>query len=432
MKWLSITAVVCILSGALRADDTKSVPLADVAQHAVEQSKLTSPGSSPFHLRAKIVETTNPSSGYKAEIEEYWVSPEKWRRTITSRGFSQTLVVNADRISEQDTGDYFPWWLNDLVTAIFDPLPMLDEIRKVNTLLQKPSGAERSTTCARLQTKVGTPPAENSAFPVFCFEGSHGLLDSVFTPGYDAEFKDYWDFKGKRIARRLVIDPEPGTTIEAKLTEVSELKSPQEPMFAINQPTPSGERIKSVRVSEATARALSLLTPDIIWPTVRSGKTSGVLSMYVSVDRAGYVREAWPLNSDNAGLEDPARAQVMKWRFKPATVEGSRVQVETVLTFAFGTQIANSISALSDQEARKLATRIVEPRFPTGGVKGTEVKIQVGVSAGGSISGVTNPYNVPTDLFMVAANVVRLWRFRPYVKNGKPDTFSADIIFHVE
>jgi hypothetical protein len=33
---------------------------------------------------------------------------------------------------------------------------------------------------------------------------------------------------------------------------------------------------------------------------------------------------------------------------------------------------------------------------------------------------------------MVAANVVRLWRFRPYVKNGKPDTFSADIIFHVE
>ena len=150
-----------------------------------------------------------------------------------------------------------------------------------------------------------------------------------------------------------MIDPEPGTTIEAKLTEVSELKSPQEPMFAINQPTPSGERIKSVRVSEATARALSLLTPDIIWPTVRSGKTSGVLSMYVSVDRAGYVREAWPLNSDNAGLEDPARAQVMKWRFKPATVEGSRVQVETVLTFAFGTQIANSISALSDQEARR-------------------------------------------------------------------------------
>ena len=34
MKWLSITAGVCILSEALRTADTKSAPLADVSQHA--------------------------------------------------------------------------------------------------------------------------------------------------------------------------------------------------------------------------------------------------------------------------------------------------------------------------------------------------------------------------------------------------------------
>ena len=33
------------------------------------------------------------------------------------------MIVDDDRIAEQNTGDYFPWWLNDLVTAIFDPLP---------------------------------------------------------------------------------------------------------------------------------------------------------------------------------------------------------------------------------------------------------------------------------------------------------------------
>jgi hypothetical protein len=84
----------------------QSVSLAEVAQHAVEQSKLTLTGSTPFHLRAKIVETTNPHSDYKAEIEEYWVSSDKLRRTITSPEFSQTLIVSGDNISEQNSGDY--------------------------------------------------------------------------------------------------------------------------------------------------------------------------------------------------------------------------------------------------------------------------------------------------------------------------------------
>ena len=28
------------------------------------------------------------------------------------------MIDDDDRIAEQNTGDYFPWWLNDLVTAI--------------------------------------------------------------------------------------------------------------------------------------------------------------------------------------------------------------------------------------------------------------------------------------------------------------------------
>jgi hypothetical protein len=121
MERFSIAIMLCALAGASFAADTTTMPLADVAQHAVDQSKLTSPGSTPFHLKAEIVETTNPNSDHKGEVEEYWVSPEKWRRTISSPGFSQTLIVNGDQVSEEDKGDYFPWWLNDLVTAIFDP-----------------------------------------------------------------------------------------------------------------------------------------------------------------------------------------------------------------------------------------------------------------------------------------------------------------------
>jgi hypothetical protein len=431
MRFSYVAVFGCALLGVAFAGDAKTVPLAEVGQNAVEQSKLTLSGSTPFHLKAKIVETTNPDSDYKAEIEEYWASPDKWRRTITSPGFSQILIVNGDKISEDDKGDYFPWWLNDLVTAIFDPLPMLDGLKKVNAQLPKPSGSERSNSCARLQMKVGTPPAEDSAFLVFCFEGSHGLLESAFTPGYGAEFKDYHDFKNKRVARRFVINPEPGTTIEASVTELTELTSPDESLFTVQQSTPPTERVGRISISEATARSLLAYTPDILWPSVRSGKTSGVLSMYISVDRNGRVREAWPLNADNAGLGDPAREQVMKWQFKPAKMHNVPVQTETVLTFAFNTKIGDPIPILSDGEARRLATNIVEPVFPPESAKGAEVKVQVGVNLDGTINGVGNPYNVPTPVVMAAYGAARQWHFRPYLRNGKPDVFGADIVFHV-
>ena len=121
----------------------------------------------------------------------------------------------------------------------------------------------------------------------------------------------------------------------------------------------------------------------------------------------------------------------MTWQFKPAIIDGAPVQVETVLTLAFSTKVGDPVPILTDEEARKLATSIVEPVFPPEATKGTEVKVQIGVNLDGTINGAGNPYNVPAPLFLAAYNAVRQWHFRPYVRDGKPDLFGADIVFRV-
>jgi hypothetical protein len=426
---LSVVLFTVLIAQVLLAVDKTS--LGEVAEHAVGQSNLAAPGSAPFHLKATIVETTNPESDYRADIEEYWVSPDKWRRTIHSPEFSQVLVVNGDKTLEQNTGDYYPFWLHDLVKAIFDPLPMLEQLKKTNAGIAKPSGGEHSTSCSRFESKVGTPPAQMSEFTVICFEG-RGLLESVVTPGYDAEFKEYRGFKGGQVARRIVNNPEPGTTLEARITELEELKNPDETLFTVQDSTPVAQRLQSIHVSDETLRSLSLNPPDIIWPTVRGGKTSGALSMYVSVDRTGHVREAWPLNSDNPNLDDSAREQVRKWVLKPAVVNGAPVQLEGILTFAFGAKVADAYPVLSDEEARKLATKIVEPVIPAGAAQpGTSFTVHILVGEDGTVHTVQNSNNVPTALFLAANVAFHQWRFRPYLRNGKPDVFTADITFHV-
>lgn len=56
------------------------------------------PGSVPFHIKAVITEGRNTEP--IGHVEMYWVAPNKWRRTIESDDFSQTLVVNGHNARE--------------------------------------------------------------------------------------------------------------------------------------------------------------------------------------------------------------------------------------------------------------------------------------------------------------------------------------------
>ena len=120
---MRILGLMLAASIAASASQEPRIRLGDVAENAMRESTLTLVGSKPFHLKAEIVETTNPSSEYQAKIDEYWVSTQKWRRTIGTPEFSQILIVNGDEVSEKDTGNYFPWWLKRPSHRDGDPTP---------------------------------------------------------------------------------------------------------------------------------------------------------------------------------------------------------------------------------------------------------------------------------------------------------------------
>jgi hypothetical protein len=108
--------------------ETNGTSLADDAPRALEQSQLALPGGPSFHLKATIVETTSPASETKAAIEEYWIE-------VATHSAIPELLPGHDRRRRQDCRaehrGLVPWWLNDLVTAIFDPLPTLDQLKQM-------------------------------------------------------------------------------------------------------------------------------------------------------------------------------------------------------------------------------------------------------------------------------------------------------------
>ena len=418
-------------TGVAQEAGDKVVSISQAADQAVQQSKLTLAGGVPFHLKAHIANAGAPKPEYSADVEEFWVSPEKWRRTVQSAGFSQTLIVNGDKVSEKIIGDYYPFWLHDLVTALFDPLPMADQLKAMQGQMEIPEDSAKSNSCLNMQFRVGTAAAQNSVASAFCFGGRGGLLQAVITPGYKAQFENYLPFKKKMVARTIKAEFEPGLVLAAKVTELVEFSSPDEKLFTIDAATPSTELMKTIQVTEDSARALALNTPAIVWPAVREGKTDGVMSAYVSIDRSGKVREVWPLGSNNPELNQAAREQLLRWQYKPYN-NGGFSQMEAVLTFAFATRIENPVPVLSDAEARKLATHVVEAVVPAGKArKGTKFTLRVSVDEAGKAQTVQNQSKAAPALYTAGVAALKQWRFRPYMNHGKPDRFYADITFLV-
>ncbi|HET9364042.1 MAG TPA: hypothetical protein VFP71_03545 [Candidatus Angelobacter sp.] len=412
-------------------EEGQRVSISEAVVHALQQSQLTIAGGVPFHLQAHIAATDKSHPEYAADVEEYWVSPEKWRRTVKSSNFSQTLVTNGNEISETLTGDYYPFWLHDLVTALFDPLPMAEQLKRMSGQLEIPEDSTQSNSCLNMQSRVGIAPVQNTVGYAFCFGGKLGLLHAAITPGYRAQFADYQPFKKKLVARTITADFEPGLTLSAKITELAEIANPDEQQFAIDKATPATEQIKSSQVGEDSARVLALNTPEIVWPSLREGKTTGVLSLYISTDRNGHVREAWPFGSADPQLSEAACQQVLHWQYKPYMNNGAS-QMEAVLTFAFNTKIENPITILTNAQARKLAVRTQEPVIAPGKAKaGTKFTLRASVDEAGKVQSVLNLNNTAPTLYSAGAAALKKWRFRPYLNQGKPDRFYADISFLV-
>ena len=155
--------------------------------------------------------------------------------------------------------------------------------------------------------------------------------------------------------------------------------------------------------------------------------------MYIATDADGNVREAWPLNSDNAGLEDPARAQVMKWKLKPAVDKaGKRLQVDGGLGFAFETTVGDALPNLSNAEMRAQATASVEPEWPASGLtQGQKISIDVGVNEKGEMTGF-GLTGVPNAASGAVLRAIQGWKFKPLIRDGTATYYHGTIEFEVK
>ena len=422
------------LAGANAQMKRTVTPLGDTLTKAMNKASLTAPGSQPFHLRIVVSEPENPQSPYQGTIEEWWASPEQWRRETTDKdGLHQTIVVTNGETTEKDEGDYFPLWLRSFVVGAFDLVPNLAQWQASGLQIEQitmPNG-DKSTACVKSQGHIGVAEHASTSYSNLCFD-AEGRLDFYGSPRYSMEFHDYRGFGEKQFPRHFGDSPEPGTNLLGNVTVLEDLSKVKDSTALFTPLAENDHRFETVGVSSVQMESLSSGNGSIVWPSVHSGNIHGHIAMYVSADTSGRVREAWPLASDNAGLEDPARDQVRQWRFKLAKdKDGKPVQVDGGLSFSFDTVIGDPLPELTDAEVRALAIHPVEPSWPAGLMKsGDFIDVPVSVNERGELTG-SGFSKAPVAAQGAVMNAVRQWSFQPLIRDGKPQYFHGTLRFVV-
>ncbi|MGC1385450.1 MAG: hypothetical protein WA823_16855 [Candidatus Acidiferrales bacterium] len=422
----SVALAILASSTYASSQSSSSESLYDLTQPVLEKSQLAVAGGPRFHIIVEILQTNHPESDMRGQVEQFWIAPDKYRRVIKTPNFSQTLIVNGESVSETDSDNYYPYWLYNEITAVFNPVPFVSALKASRITIHEQGMIGAVETCGDVTMRVDRWRV--------CFYPK-GMLHSVFMKGYDATFHDYAAFGSKLVARRIVTDEGGDGQIVAQITSLEPLPAPDPSMFAVATPTPLSDQLRIVHVSEDRFRSLVVGSTDIAWPDpVLGGMAKGGCGAFASADRDGNVREVFSEGCDNANLEEPLRQALLKWKLKHANANGAPVQVAALLgiPFSVNVQAPPPLSLLSDAEARKLATNIVEPSFPKGSApSGTKVQIRVKVDDDTRLLDFQNTTQVSDKLFFSAVAAVRKWTFTPYMLDGKAVPFEADVVFVV-
>lgn len=296
-------------------------------EKSAASTNLTISGSQPFHLKLEAADSAKVHPEYKTELEVWWAAPDKWRRELKSPMFSETAVQNGQSYSESTSGDYLPRWLHELMTVPLNPMPM-EELATVEPELSGPADHRHAQWESSFSDGANTISIHNSI-------SFYGVVpEEVFTRTVGATLSAYQIFGAKNVPRFFEFFDKQ-TTIRAYVVSLEQLDDGSEGLFAVAHDTGFNTRTRFVEVSQASLENYKLEAPPIIWPVIHTFPDTGVITVHITLDRTGAIREVGSPISKNVVLSGPFAEQIKNWKFRPYLVDGAPVQVSTYISIPF-------------------------------------------------------------------------------------------------
>jgi TonB family protein len=178
-------------------------------------------------------------------------------------------------------------------------------------------------------------------------------------------------------------------------------------------------------------------------PLARQARIQGTVRLKALIDKEGAVKEL-NLISGHPMLAPAAIAAVRQWRYKPYLLNGEPVYVSTEIQVNFvlqgnppapdsdkKTPLDQTRQPSSEDSAKLEPIKIEKARYPEEArekqLQG-QVWLKIGISETGDVDNVEVISGDPV-LAEAAVQAAKKWKFKPFIKNGKPIKVATKLPF---
>jgi TonB family protein len=305
------------------------------------------PALKPWHLKATYrLYDWNGSPVGQGTWERWWSSPKVSRETWTREGITITQWSTADGNFSQESAGSLKYFEKQIGSLFFPPLPsikLVDSGQMKLSLTIVPVGSGK-LTCVdsllqwNLDGKMTAPP---SAAPERnCFEPPTMALrfTASTTVSLSRAYGHIVRFQGKYLAKEVVVTSGKQTLFSATL-DVVDSANPADPVLT---PPADAVKIGGERATVSADHAANVTTGSIVKKTqpvypalAKMTGIQGTVVLAAVIGKDGRVRDLEVLTAPDKVLASSAIDAVKQWEYRPYLLNGTPVEVETVVNVVY-------------------------------------------------------------------------------------------------
>jgi hypothetical protein len=295
-------------------------------------------GCGPFHFKITY-EALDKDGSVRAAgtVEQFWVSPKEYKTIYSSPGFTQTEYGNdlgtfltGDR-GWPDVHSYLALWQLFSVPGAkaLDGYSWSFEDRSVGGVQFKCISLSPKPAPIRTGQTLQPNPTSESPLEVDCLSaGAPVLRLRLWEEKLLTFFNQIAPFQGRFIARDIRVEQEGKPLLHVQVSVIESLVPVNNTLFL--PPADAVPVPRRVHYQGIVSAGSSTHEVDPEYPARSSAKLEEPIIVRIIVSREGNVLDAQPIAGPSEFLSTAVNA-ALKWRFKPARLDGEAVEFERSL-----------------------------------------------------------------------------------------------------
>ena len=307
---------------------------------------FTSPALKPWHMKVSYQLYDNQGKpGVQGSYEYWWASPDTYRNTWSRPGMEQTDWQAAGKSYHAGKGESLGYFERKLQVYLLNALVKVKDIdlEKVRFDREEHTVGGLKFPCVMVIPKTPVQPGEMRTvplgmFPTFCFDSTQPLLRVYFALGTGTVvYNKIVKVQGRYLPREISIY-ENNRRVLAATVDMIDAISATAPELTPSKDAITGNVVRKVEISSGVAAGLLLRDKEVrpVYPQdAKDARIDGKVVLQASIGTDGHVHDLSAVEGPSPSLIESAMLAVSQWEYKPYTLNGEPVAVETTINVIF-------------------------------------------------------------------------------------------------